>query len=52
MARLIFAFHALRNMITHGGRKEDHLVTYVINTEDPDIICDVFSAFVSDAKDD
>jgi hypothetical protein len=52
MARLIFAFHALRNMIMHGDRKEDHLVTYVINTEDPDIICDVFSAFISDAKDD
>jgi len=52
MARLIFAFNALRNMITHGSRKENHLVTYVINTEDPDIICDVFSAFVSDATEE
>jgi hypothetical protein len=48
MARFMVAFHALRNMILHGARQENHIVTYQVDTDDPDIITKVSSVFLSD----
>lgn len=50
MARILHAFHALRNMIMHGERQENHVVTYQVDTDDPEIITHVFSKFVSDPE--
>jgi len=48
MARFMVAFHTLRNMILHGKRQEHHVVTYQVDTDDPDIITKVSSVFLSD----
>jgi hypothetical protein len=48
MARFMVAFHTLRNMILHGKRQENHIVTYQVDTDDPDIITKVSSVFLSD----
>ena len=48
MARLMMAFHTVRNMILHGRRQENHLVTYQIDPDDPDIIVKVLSILESD----
>jgi len=48
MARFMVAFHVLRNMILHGKRQENHIVTYQVDTDDPDIITNVSSVFLSD----
>lgn len=50
MARLIMAFTAIRNMILHGERQEKHVVTYQVDTNDPDIVTNVFSMFVEDVE--
>ena len=50
MARFMVAFHTLRNMIMHGERQENHVVTYQVDTDDPEIITSVFSKFVSDPE--
>ena len=50
MARLMMAFHTVRNMILHGRRQENHLVTYQVDTADPDIITNVSSTFLSDPE--
>lgn len=50
MARLMVAFHTIRNMILHGIRQENHLVTYQVDTDDPDIITGVSSVFLSDPE--
>lgn len=48
MARLMVAFYVVRNMILHGIRQENHVVTYQVDTDDPDIITNVSSTFESD----
>ena len=50
MARLMMAFTAIRNMILHGERQEKHVVTYQVDTNDPDIVTNVFSMFVEDVE--
>ena len=50
MARLMMAFTAIRNMILHGERQEKHVVTYQVDTDDPDIVTNVFSSFVEDVE--
>lgn len=50
MARLMVAFHTIRNMILHGRRQENHLVTYQVDTDDPDILTNVSSVFLSDPE--
>ena len=50
MARLMVAFHTIRNMILHGRRQENHVVTYQVDTNDPDIITNVSSTFLSDPE--
>jgi hypothetical protein len=35
-------------MILHGKRQENHIVTYQVDTDDPDIITKVSSVFLSD----
>ena len=50
MARLMVAFYTIRNMILHGIRQENHLVTYQVDTDDPGILTNVSSVFLSDPE--
>ena len=50
MARLMMAFNAIRNMILHGERQEKHVVMYQVDTDDPDIVTNVYSEFVEDVE--
>lgn len=50
MARLMVAFYTIRNMILHGARQENHVVTYQVDTDDPDILTNVSSVFLSDPE--